>query len=219
MVTWPERPDADGGQRDEVSAILRSRIDLAALPRLSRAVTEQIICASGDISYATDLIRTEETLADAVAALAGGAPVVADVSMVAAGITGWPVICKSAEPLASRLARTTSIGVAAAAVRLAFGEAGPGAIWVVGAEPLAIYEIISRGVQPALVIATPAGLAGAAEAKGSLRCSGLPSLTNVSSKGGPVVAVAGCLALLREVLDRPKAGMRRDAGAGIGAAG
>src|SRR6478609_7759392 len=87
--------------------------------------------------------------------------------------------------------------VIADAVRLADGEAGPGAIWLVGCAPTALAEIMSREVEPALVIGVPVGFVGAAEAKDNLRASGLPSLSNVSEKGGSAVAVAAFNALLR----------------------
>ena len=117
--------------------------------------------------------------------------------MVAAGITGYPVICKIGDSLSARLARTTNITLSAAAVRVAHGEAGPGAIWLVGCAPTALAEIMSRQVEPALVIGVPVGFVGAAEAKDELRASGLPALTNVSEKGGSAVAVAAFNALLR----------------------
>ena len=184
--------------------ILRSRVDLSELPPLSRAVTERIIHATADFDYITDLICDENALAAGVAALRRGAPVVADVAMVASGITGYPVICKIADSLSARLARTTGITVSAAAVRLAFGQAGPGAIWLVGCAPTALSEIISREVDPVLVVGVPVGFVGAAAAKQELRLSGLPSLTNVSEKGGSAVAVAAFNALLR--VARPAAG-------------
>ncbi len=177
--------------------ILRSRVDLSELPPLSRAVTERIIHATADFDYITDLICDEDALAVGVAALRRGAAVVADVAMVAAGITGYPVICKIGDSLSVRLARTTGITVSAAAVRLAFGQAGPGAIWLVGCAPTALSEIISREVEPALVVGVPVGFVGAAAAKQELRLSGLPALTNVSEKGGSAVAVAAFNALLR----------------------
>ena len=120
--------------------------------------------------------------------------------MVAAGITGSPVLCKVNEPLTLRLARTTSISRAAAAVRLAFGETGPGAVWVVGGGPDALAEILSRGVEPAFVVGFPVGFVGAAEAKDALRASGIRSVSNVSEKGGPAVAVAAFNALLNSAL-------------------
>jgi len=184
--------------------ILRSRVDLSELPPLSRAVTERIIHATADFDYITDLICDENALAAGVAALRRGAPVVADVAMVASGITGYPVICKIADSLSARLARTTGITVSAAAVRLAFGQAGPGAVWLVGCAPTALSEIISREVDPVLVVGVPVGFVGAAAAKQELRLSGLPALTNVSEKGGSAVAVAAFNALLR--VARPTAG-------------
>ncbi len=188
--------DADRLEEDSYQ-ILRSRIDLSRLPRFSRDVTESVIQASADFDYATDLICDEEALAAAVAALAGGAPVIVDTAMVAAGITGCPVLCKIDEPLTQRLSRTAGISRAAAAVRLCFGQAGPGAIWVVGCAPSALAEILSRGVEPGFVIGLPVGFVGAAEAKDALRASGLPSLSNVSEKGGAAVAAAALNALQR----------------------
>ena len=177
--------------------ILRSRIDLSALPPLTRAVTERVIHATADFDYATDLVCDEAALQRGVSALRREVPVIADVAMVAAGITGYPVICKTGDSLSARLARTTNITLSAAAVRVAHGEAGPGAIWLVGCAPTALAEIMSRQVEPALVIGVPVGFVGAADAKEALRASGLPALSNISEKGGSAVAVAAFNALLR----------------------
>lgn len=177
--------------------ILRSRLDLSRLPRLSRAVTEQIIHATADFDYATDLVTDETALERGVEAIAAGAPVVTDAAMVASGITGYPVVCKAADSLTVRLARTAGITMSAAGVRLGFGEAGPGAVWLVGCAPTALIEVIAREVQPALVIGVPVGFVGAVESKDALRASGLPSLSNVSEKGGSEVAAAAFNALLR----------------------
>jgi precorrin-8X/cobalt-precorrin-8 methylmutase len=176
--------------------ILRSQVDLGGMAPLSRAVTERVIHASADFDYVTDLVCDEAALGAGCAALAAGAPVVADVAMVAAGITSRQAICKIGESLTVRLARTTGITRSAAAVRLAFGETGPGAVWVVGCAPTALDEIMRREVQPALVIGLPVGFVGAAEAKDALRASGLPALSNVSAKGGSAVAAAAINALL-----------------------
>jgi precorrin-8X/cobalt-precorrin-8 methylmutase len=200
-LTWPNgAPAAVNPVVEESYRILRSRIDLSRLPKFSRDVTERVIHASADFDYFTDLVCDEESLADGVCALAAGAPVIADSAMVAAGITGSPVLCKIGEPLTQRLARTASITTAAAAVRLAFGEAGPGAVWVVGGSSAALSEIISRRVEPAFVVGMPVGFVGAAEAKDALRASGLRSVSNVSEKGGPAVAVAVFNALLMNAL-------------------
>jgi precorrin-8X/cobalt-precorrin-8 methylmutase len=120
--------------------------------------------------------------------------------MVAAGITDSPVVCKINESLTHRLARTAGITRPAAAVRLAFGEVGPGAVWIVGGGAAALAEILTRRVEPGFVAGFPAGFVGAAEAKDALRASRLPSVSNVSEKGGPVVAVAAFSALWRHAV-------------------
>jgi precorrin-8X/cobalt-precorrin-8 methylmutase len=156
-----------------------------------------VIHATADFDYITDLVCDEASLSAGVAALRRGARVVADVGMVASGITGYPLICKIGDSLAARLARTAGITVSAAAIRLAFGEAGPGAVWVIGCAPTALEEVLRREVEPALVIGVPVGFVGAAASKQALRDSGLPALSNVSEKGGSAVAAAAFNALLR----------------------
>jgi precorrin-8X/cobalt-precorrin-8 methylmutase len=197
-------PPAGDPARAEAYRVLRSRADLSGLPPLTRAVTESVVCATADFGYITDLVCDEAILAAGVRAIAAGAPAVADAPAVAAGITGCPVICKAAEPLAVRLARTAGITVPAAGIRLGFGEAGPGAVWVAGGTPDALAEILRRVVEPALVIGVPAGLSGAAAAKDALRASGVPALSNLSEKGGPVVAAAAFDALLRVARGEPE---------------
>lgn len=193
--------------------ILRSRIDLSDLPPLTRAVTERVIHATADFDYVTDLVIDERALARGVEALRRDVPVIADVAMVASGITRYPVICRIGDSLSARLARTANITLSAAAVRLAFGEVGPGAVWLVGCAPTALAEIISRQVEPALVVGVPVGFVGAAASKDELRASGLPALSNVSEKGGSAVAVAAFNALLRIAKDEPDAA--EDEGTGL----
>jgi precorrin-8X/cobalt-precorrin-8 methylmutase len=199
-MTFPDGTPLMSSVTEESYRILRSRLDLSRLPKFSRDVTERVIHASADFDYFTDLVCDEDSLGEGVAALAAGAPVVADTAMVAAGITGSPVLCKINEPLTQRLARTASISRPAAAVRLAFGETGPGAVWIIGGAPAALAEILSRRVEPTFVIGMPVGFVGAAEAKDALRASGLRCVSNVSEKGGPAVAVAAFNALLRHAL-------------------
>ena len=175
----------------ESFAILRSRVDLSHLAPLSRAVVERVVHASADLGYVDDLVLDEACLRAGRAALAAGAPVVADVQMVAAGITTVEAVCRIREARAAG-----DLTRSAAAVRRAFDEVGPGAVWVVGCAPTALFELLSLGVQPALVVGLPVGFVGAAESKAALRESGLPAVSNVSEKGGSAVASAALNALL-----------------------
>lgn len=177
----------------ESFAILRSRVDLSHLPPLSRAVVERVVHSSADLGYVDDLVLDEAALERGVAALQAGVPVVADVQMVAAGITTRDVVCRVRQAVA-----TDGLTRSAAAVRMAFEEVGPGAVWVVGCAPTALFELVEGSYAPALVIGLPVGFVGAAESKAALRESGLPGVSNVSEKGGSAVAAAALNALLYE---------------------
>jgi len=188
----------------ESFAILRGQLaarfpQVAAGPPLARAVLERVVHASADLEYAEDLVLPEESVLEkAVAALHEGAPVVADVAMVAAGITRRQALCRITDPRAAELSKSAGITRSAAALRLAAEEAGPGAVYVVGCAPTALFELIERAetYRPLLVLGLPVGFVGAVESKQALRESGLPAVSNVSGKGGSAVAAAALNALL-----------------------
>jgi precorrin-8X/cobalt-precorrin-8 methylmutase len=180
----------------ESYAILRSRTDTSALTPLTRAVVERVIHASADLGYRDDLICSEEQLVAARAALAGGASVVCDVAMVAAGITAIEARSWLNHPDAGALAAARGITRSAAGMHLALAVVGPGAVWVIGCAPTALFELLAMDARPALVIGLPVGFVGAAESKASLRRSGLPAVSNVTEKGGSAVAAAALNALL-----------------------
>jgi len=176
--------------------VLRSRLDTSALPPLRRAVLERVIHASADLAYATDLVADEGELRAAHRALHSGAegtraPIVADVAMVASGITARRALCRLGDAVSS-----PGLTRSAHAIRLAYAEVGPGAVWVIGCAPTALEELIALDAAPALVIGLPVGFVGAAESKAHLRASGLPAVSNISEKGGSAVAAAALNALL-----------------------
>jgi precorrin-8X/cobalt-precorrin-8 methylmutase len=190
--------------------ILRSTVDLSGLPRHSRDVAERIVHTTADLSWIDDLATDEDALAAGASALAAGAPLVVDATMVAAGVTTYAAICLVESSVAAELAARTGITRSAAGFRLAVEAvpAGPasldqvrdGAVWAIGNAPTALVELLrlveAGVVRPALVIGLPVGFVGAAEAKASLRATGLPALSNVSAKGGSAVAAAAVNALL-----------------------
>jgi precorrin-8X/cobalt-precorrin-8 methylmutase len=174
--------------------ILRRRVDTNSLPPLTKAVTERVIHASADLEYLTDLVCDETTLARAHQAIHSGAPLIADSEMVAAGVTSRGLHCYVNDPRTDGAKPTRS----AAGIRLAFDELGPGAVWVIGNAPTALFQLLELDADPALIIGLPVGFVGAAESKAALRASGLPAVSNVSEKGGSAVASAALNALLYE---------------------
>ena len=182
----------------ESYAILRRRVDTSHLPPLTRAVVERVVHASADPAYVGDLVCDEAALAAGLKALRGGAALVVDANMVSAGITTRESLCLVRDPRATELAAATGLTRSAAAIRIAATIVGPGAVWVVGNAPTALFELIDLldAVRPALVIGLPVGFVGSVESKQALRENGIASLTNCSEKGGTAVAAAAVNALL-----------------------
>jgi precorrin-8X/cobalt-precorrin-8 methylmutase len=180
--------------------IIRGVVDTRDLPRHSRDVVERIVHTTADPSWRTDLVLDECSLTAGAEALAAGAPLVVDVTMVAAGVTAYPSRCLVSDRAAAELAATTGLTRSAAAVRLAAEQAADGAVWAIGNAPTALYELLALAaagtVRPALIIGLPVGYVGAAESKAALRDTDLPQLSNVSARGGSAVAAAAVNALL-----------------------
>jgi precorrin-8X/cobalt-precorrin-8 methylmutase len=176
--------------------ILRGMVDLSRLRPLSRAVAERIIHASADLEYAQSLVLDEAALERGIEALRRGAPIVTDVGMVAAGITGRETQCLISDTRTRGLSGSLGITRSAAGFRVAADDVGREAIWVVGNAPTALFELLELDVSPALVIGLPVGFVGAAESKAALAASGLPAVTNRGPKGGSAVAAAALNALI-----------------------
>jgi len=176
--------------------ILRELVDLSHLGPLGRAVAERVVHASADPEYATSLVLDEPTLRGGLDALRHDAPLVTDVHMVASGITARETLCLVSDPRARDLSEKLGITRSAAGFRLAAGEVGPGAVWVVGNAPTALFELLEADSRPALVIGLPVGFVGAAESKNALLGSDLPGVANRGPKGGSAVAAAALNALI-----------------------
>lgn len=178
---------------------LRARLDTSHFPPLTRAVVERVIHSAADLDYASDLVTAEVALEKAHRALHDGAPVVVDVEMVAAGITRRDTVCRLKDAVSG-----PGLTRSAHAIRLAYEQVGPGALWVIGCAPTALEELLTLDAAPALVIGLPVGFVGAAESKAALRESGLPAVSNVSEKGGSAVAAAALNALLYHPVSHPE---------------
>ncbi|HWE88312.1 MAG TPA: precorrin-8X methylmutase, partial [Pseudonocardiaceae bacterium] len=133
--------------------ILRSRVDTAGLSPLTRAVVERIVHTTADPTWVGDVRTTESALSAGRAALLAGAPLVTDVSMVAAGITSrdcvvglrLPGAAELAAEVAAELAvgeRANGLTRSAAGIRLAARHHRDGAVWVIGNAPTALAELV-----------------------------------------------------------------------------
>ena len=125
-------------------------------------------------------------------------PIVTDITMVKAGITGRGHDCPVRKAIGNgaELAEETGMTRTAASV-LELDREGvyDGAIATIGNAPtaaLALADCIEQGTRPAVVVATPVGFVKAAESRKRIRavCAehGVPAVTNVGRRGGSGLA-------------------------------
>jgi precorrin-8X/cobalt-precorrin-8 methylmutase len=206
------RPLAPIIQPDAIEAESFRIIDAEIGPHdfsvLEWPVVQRAIHATADFELGRSLRFHPRAVEAGIAAIRKGAPVVADVQMIQAGISagmltefGGRVLCYMADQDVAERARAESTTRAIQCMRKATREA-PGAVYAIGNAPTALLELVrlveDGEADPALIIGVPVGFVSAAESKERLRGQGLaPYITNVGRKGGTPVAVAITNALLR----------------------
>ncbi|MFB6305337.1 MAG: precorrin-8X methylmutase [Haloferacaceae archaeon] len=131
-------------------------------------------------------------------AVLDGRPIVTDITMVKAGITGRGHDCPVRKAIgngADLAAETGMTRTAASVLELDSEGVYDGAIAVVGNAPtaaLALADCIESGTRPAVVVATPVGFVKAAESRKRVREvaaeHGVPAVTNVGRRGGSGIA-------------------------------
>jgi precorrin-8X/cobalt-precorrin-8 methylmutase len=180
--------------------IMAERVDLSAWPPGARDVVARMIHATADESFAATALIGERAVKAAVAALAGGAPVVCDARMVVAGLPSLGgAVCYLDEVPEAPPGGTRS----AAAIRRAAALHPDGALWVVGNAPTALFALLdlaaAGAVHPAAVVGLPVGYVGAAESKAALWGSDLRpvAITNTGVRGGSPAAAGAVNALAR----------------------
>jgi precorrin-8X/cobalt-precorrin-8 methylmutase len=187
-------------------ATIRAEADLSRVPPVLERVAVRMVHACGMTDLVGDLAWSEAFGERAEAALARGAPVLCDSSMVAAGITrarlpaGNDVLCTLRDPRTPGLAQRLGTTRTAAAVEL-WRDRLDGALVAVGNAPTALFhllEMVAAGApRPAAVVGVPVGFVGAAESKAALAASPLKLeyLVVHGRRGGSAIACAAVNAL------------------------
>ncbi len=196
----------------EVIASLLSLEEAGLVSGPEKEVASRVVHATGDVRFAALLRFGKDAVRAGVAALKSGAPVLADVQMVAVGVNrrllrefGGRVFCLVRAPGVQEEAAAQGITRAAAAVRRCRALL-PGSVVAVGNAPTALSEVLRQaeeGYRPALVVGTPVGFVGAAQAKEQLSRSGLPYITVTGTRGGSTVAAAVVNALINLARGEP----------------
>lgn len=206
------RQDAYAYERDGAEiyrrsfATIRAEADLARLPEDVARVAVRMIHSCGMVDLVADLGYSPGVVAAARKALDGGAPVLCDAAMVAAGITRKrlpadnEIVCTLGDPRVPALAERLGTTRSAAALEL-WADRLDGAVVAVGNAPTALFrllELIDAGApRPAAVLGLPVGFVGAAESKEALAAhpSGLEHLIVRGRRGGSAMAVAAVNAI------------------------
>jgi precorrin-8X/cobalt-precorrin-8 methylmutase len=182
------------------------------LPYEMQALATRLIHACAMPEILSELAWTSDAIAAGVGALRAGRPILADAAMVAAGIrrehlpAANPVVCTLGDPGVAERAAAGATTRSAAAVDLWRSDLD-GAVVAIGNAPTALFrllELLEDGVPPpALVLAFPPGLIGAAEAKEALvqHRPRVPYITLRGRRGGSALAAAAVNALGLEADD------------------
>jgi precorrin-8X/cobalt-precorrin-8 methylmutase len=183
--------------------------NFAHLPEEARPLATRIVHAGGDPSVAGQIDVSNGAIAAGQAALAAGAPVLADSRMLAAGITrgflpaGNRIVCTLGLGQVAGAAKRTGTTRSAAAVEL-WEPFLAGAVVAIGNAPTALFRLLEGLADgwpaPALIVGMPVGYVGAAEAKAALaEAAPAPFVTLYGRHGGSALAAAAVNALARGV--------------------
>jgi precorrin-8X/cobalt-precorrin-8 methylmutase len=176
--------------------------DLVPQETLADRMRAKAVHATGDPEFQHLLRFTGDDESDPVRAGARAvldeAPIVTDITMVKAGITGRGHACPVRKAIgngADLAAETGMTRTAASVLELDREGVYDGAVAVVGNAPtaaLALADCIEDGTRPAVVVATPVGFVKAADSRRRLREvadeHGVPAVTNVGRRGGSGLA-------------------------------
>lgn len=169
---------------------------------LADRLRQKSVHATGDpeFQYLMRFTGSDESepIRSGARAVLDSAPIVVDITMGKAGITGRGHDCDVRKAIgngAELAAETGMTRTAASVLELDREGVYDGAIAVVGNAPtaaLALADCIEDGTRPAVVVATPVGFVKAAESRKRIREvaseHGVPAVTNVGRRGGSGLA-------------------------------
>lgn len=187
-------------------ATIRAESDLSSFPADVARVVVRLIHTCGQTDVPEHVAYTPDVVVRAYEALAAGAPILCDSSMVAAGITRSrlpadnEVVSLVADERAPAFAAQHATTRSAAAIDL-WAERLPGAVMAIGNAPTALFrllELVDGGVAPpAAVLGGPVGFVGSAQSKQELIDDprGMSYLVVTGRRGGSAMAAAAVNAI------------------------
>ncbi|MBP3087595.1 precorrin-8X methylmutase [Corynebacterium sp. sy017] len=191
-------------------AMIRAESDLRDFSEDQARVAVRMIHAAGDTALAKDIAMSDDVVEHTYAALAQGAPILCDVTMVATGITRMrlpahnDIRCLLHDPAVPELAHTLGTTRSAAAVELWKPDLA-NAVVAIGNAPTALFHLLNELAaspklpRPAAIVGIPVGFVGAAESKLALARMaeqlGTHYITVHGRRGGSAITCAALNAL------------------------
>lgn len=177
--------------KTKISEVLGKNVILYSNEEMG--IIERVVHATADPEYSKLVVFDNNPIETGLVALNDNNPIIADISMVKAGIRYNDVMCTISEKEVFELAKKEHITRAVASIR-ASKELIDGGIVVIGNAPTALLEVIrlnkEEGITPKLVVGAPVGFVKAAKSKELLRTTDIPSISTIGPKGGTPVAVS-----------------------------
>ncbi|MEM1426663.1 MAG: precorrin-8X methylmutase [Cyanobacteria bacterium P01_H01_bin.130] len=178
------------------------------------AVVRRVIHTTADFSFARSLKFSPDAIAQGITAIAQGAPIITDVTMVAQGIKTLAAKTFSSIPIIPAIAHAPTADPGRTRTEtglLRCLEAHPNAIVAIGNAPTALSALCDpvlwdSDVKPALVIGAPVGFVGVVAAKEKLANTAIAQIRVDGRKGGSTVAAAIVNALLMLAWESTQAG-------------
>lgn len=191
--------------------IITSELNGRTWPEPEFSVVKRCIHTSADFDYADNLVFSEDAANIGVQALRGGADIVTDTKMAAAGINkkkleayGGRVHCYISDD--DVVAEAKARGCTRATVSMERGAEvarEKPLVYAVGNAPTAlvrICELVEDGLRPAMVIGAPVGFVNVVEAKEmlieTLDRYGIPYIVPRGRKGGSNIAATICNSMI-----------------------
>jgi precorrin-8X/cobalt-precorrin-8 methylmutase len=190
-------------------ATIRAEADLGRIPADLEKLAVRVAHASGMVDAIADLVFSPGAGTAGRRALARGAAIFCDSSMVAAGITRArlpadnAVVCTLRDPSVADLAKSLATTRSAAALELWRPRLARSVV-AIGNAPTALFrllEMLDEGApKPALILGFPVGFVGAVESKAALAqdSRGVPFIALKGRRGGSAMTAAAINALAAE---------------------
>lgn len=194
--------------------IIAAGRDWSGFPQAHLTVLQRLVHTSGDFDAVDDIYFSPGAVETGIRALLRCKRVVADVSMVQAGLKralleqlGIETWCGVHDRETHLMAQAHGITRSAAGIRRAWEKFGNDVVLAIGDAPTAIVEatrlIREHGWRPQLVIALPVGFVGTRESKDGLRrCLQVPRITNGGTRGGSPWAASVVNALMIDAVNQ-----------------